>query len=271
MKTRIDDSFAMLEARGRTGLIAYLTVGFPDVETTLRLAPAIVEAGVDMIELGVPFSDPLADGVTIQRSSQVALRNGVTLQTCLEVCGTLRKELPLVPLLLMGYYNPILAYGIDAFAREAVARGADGVIVPDLPPEEAAPLVGASRASGLETIFLLAPTSTDRRMEAVGRVASGFIYCVSVAGTTGAREQLPPDLAIFLDRVRRHTSLPLAVGFGVSDAAHVREIGRRAEAAIVGSALIDAIAKGSSGDQIERASRFVAGLARGADNRVRSR
>ncbi|MEE9286278.1 MAG: tryptophan synthase subunit alpha [Dehalococcoidia bacterium] len=268
--TRIDETFAALKARGRTGLIAYLTVGFPDVETTLELAPAVVEAGVDLIELGVPFSDPLADGVTIQRSSQAALRHGVTLETCLEVCETLRKSMPLVPLVLMGYYNPFLAYGIDRFARRAVACGADGVIVPDLPPEEAGPLVKASRAQGLEVIFLLAPTSPDRRMEEVGRWAGGFLYCVSLTGVTGARRQLPSDLAAFLGRVRRHTTLPLAVGFGVSDEEHVRAIGQHAQAAIVGSALIEAMEEGGPGKHVEYARRFVARLARGASVKVRS-
>ena len=182
---RIDNVFVELKARGKTGVIAYVTVGFPDLDSTRVLVPAIVEAGADMIELGVPFSDPLADGPTIQRSSQAALRNGVTLETCLEVCSELRERLPLVPLILMPYYNPILAYGVDRFAKSSQAAGADGVIVPDLPPEEAGPLLEACRSHGIEVIFLLAPTSTDARMETVARSAGGFIYCVSLTGVTG--------------------------------------------------------------------------------------
>ncbi len=257
---RIDNVFAELKAQGKTGIIAYLTVGFPDVDSTRALVPAIVDAGADMIELGVPFSDPLADGTTVQRSSQAALRNGVTLATCLEVCGDLRKRLPLVPLLLMPYYNPILAYGVDRFAERAQAAGVDGVIVPDLPPEEAGPLLEACRSHGIEVIFLLAPTSTDARMDAVARSAGGFIYCVSLTGVTGARSDLSAGLPDFLERVRRHSDIPLAVGFGISTSEHVRMVGKHANAAIVGSALIQALEQAQPEERVERAREFVAGL-----------
>ncbi|MSQ24774.1 MAG: tryptophan synthase subunit alpha [Dehalococcoidia bacterium] len=261
---RIERRFAELKAEGRTGLIAYLTVGFPSVEATLQLVPAVVEAGADMIELGVPFSDPLADGATVQRASQAALAQKVTLETCLQVCARLRQRLPLVPLLLMGYYNPILALGVERFAQKAREAGADGVIVPDLPPEEAGPLLAACRSHGLRVIFLLAPTSTDERMEQVGRVASGFIYCVSLTGVTGARTALPADLSSFLSRVRRRSPLPLAVGFGVSSAEHVRTIGKHAEAAIVGSALLNAIEQAGQGQAEQAAQASIAAMAAGA-------
>ena len=257
---RITDTFARLKTEGRTGLIGYLTVGFPTVQATLEIAPAIIDAGVDILEIGVPFSDPLADGPTIQRASQVALEQGVTLQTCIQVCDTLRQGNPLVPLLFFGYYNPILALGLDRFAKDAASAGADGVIVPDLPPEEAGPLLQACRSKEIDMIFLLAPTSTEKRIEEVSRVASGFIYCVSLTGVTGARNTLADGLPDFLARVRRHTNLPLAVGFGVSTREHVQTIGRHAEAAVVGSALINAVDAGGTTRGKEKARTFVTKL-----------
>jgi tryptophan synthase alpha chain len=257
---RIDNVFADLKTQGKTGIIAYVTVGYPDVDATRAVVPAIIEAGADMIELGVPFSDPLADGPTVQRSSQAALLNGVTLETCLEVCGELRERLPLVPLILMPYYNPILAYGVNRFAESAQAAGVDGVIVPDLPPEEAGPLLEACRPHGIEVIFLLAPTTTDARMETVARSAGGFIYCVSLNGVTGVRSDLPAGLPNFLERVRRHTDIPLAVGFGVSTGEHVRLVGKNADAAIIGSALIQMMEQAEPDQCVERVREFVAGL-----------
>ena len=257
---RIEKKFATLKAEGRTGLIGYLTVGFPTVQATLEIAPAVIDAGVDMLELGVPFSDPLADGPTIQRASQVALEQGVTLETCLQVCDTLRQGNPLVPLLLMGYYNPILALGLDRFAKDATSSGADGIIVPDLPPEEAGPLLQACRSNEIDVIFLLAPTSTEKRIEEVSRVASGFIYCVSLTGVTGARNTLADGLPDFLARVRRHTGLPLAVGFGVSTREHVQAIGHHAEAVVVGSALINAVDAGGTTRAKEEGRSFVTEL-----------
>lgn len=239
--SRIDDTFARLRAQRRTGLIAFLTVGYPSVDDTLRLVPALVEGGADLIELGVPFSDPLAEGPTIQRSSHHALRQGVTPRVCLEVAAALRGQGVEVPLILMGYYNPLLAYGLQDFCRDAGRAGADGIIAVDLPPEESHPLRDACRAQGLDLIYLLAPTSTDQRIELVARLASGFVYCVSVTGVTGAREELPPGLSSFVKRVRARILLPAAVGFGISKPKHFRAVGRIAEAAVIGSAIIDQI------------------------------
>jgi len=239
--SRIAATFADLKSRGETGLVAYLTVGYPNVEATLRLVPALVAGGADIIELGVPFSDPMADGATIQRASQRALLGGVTPSLCLDVASRLRNEGVEAPLVFMTYYNPVLAYGIERFAADADRAGADGVIAVDLPPEESGPLREACLASGLDLIYLLAPTSANERIRLVAGLASGFIYCVSLAGTTGAREELPPGLPGFAERVRLQTPLPIAVGFGISKPKHFRAVGRIADAAVIGSAIIDEI------------------------------
>ncbi|HEY8489512.1 MAG TPA: tryptophan synthase subunit alpha [Dehalococcoidia bacterium] len=239
--SRLEETFRALREAGRTGLVAYLTAGYPSVEETLRLVPALVEGGADVVELGVPFSDPLADGATIQRANFRALQQGVTPGTCLELVAELRRRGLTAPLLLMGYYNPVVAWGEGAFVEAAARAGADGLILVDLPPEEADGLRAACRAAGLDLVFLLAPTSTDERIARVAAQASGFIYCVSVTGVTGARSQLPPGLAEFVGRVRRRTDLPLAVGFGISTREHVEAVGRLADAAIIGSAIIDVV------------------------------
>lgn len=244
--SRIADGFARAKDEGRPALLAYVTADYPEAGATEALAAAIIDAGADMLEIGVPFSDPLAEGPTIQRSSQVALEQGATLDTCIEACAALRKRYSVVPLILMGYYNPVLSYGLDRFAERAAGAGVDGVIVVDLPAEEAAPLVQVCRPHGIDVILLLAPTSTDERIRKVSEVASGFVYCVSVAGVTGARERLSEGLDGFLQRVRRYVDLPLAVGFGISTAEHVRAVGELADGAAVGSAVINAIADGGA-------------------------
>ena len=223
------------------GLAAYITVGYPQLDSTPALVRALVEGGADFVELGVPFSDPLADGATIQRSSFQALENGVNLEHCLGVAASLRQDGVNVPLIFMGYYNPFLRYGLGRLASACQEAGVDGLIIPDLPPEEAEELAGHCRASSMDLIFMLAPTSTEERIARVCQMVSGFVYCVSLTGVTGARSRLSPAVAPFLARVRRHTSLPLAVGFGISSREQVEEISRLAEAAVVGSALIDLI------------------------------
>jgi len=256
--SRIGQTMARLRKKGRLGLIAYLTVGYPDTETTLRLVPALAAGGADMVELGVPFSDPLADGTTIQRASHCALQQGVTPAVCLDVVKQLRARGLAIPLLLMGYYNSVLAYGIDEFARDAGAAGADGLIEVDLPPEEAAGVQTACAGRGLDLIYLLAPTSSDERIALVAAQASGFIYCVSVTGVTGARGQLPAGLSKFLARVRGHTSLPLAVGFGISKREHLETVaGLGAEAAVIGSAIINVIDRAPAEEREERVREYV--------------
>ncbi len=249
---RIESTFARLKARRRTGLVAFLTVGYPDVDATPRLVSALVEGGADIIELGIPFSDPLAEGPTIQHSSYHALQQGVTPSVCLDVTAELRSSGVDVPLILLGYYNPILAYGIEPFVRDAARAGADGLIVVDLPPEESGPMRQACVASGLRLIYLLAPTSTDERVRQVANLASGFIYCVSLTGVTGARDELAADLEPFVSRVREAVDLPIAVGFGISQSTHFQSVGRIADAAIIGSAIIDEIDRVDPSEQAAR-------------------
>src|SRR6266567_4636440 len=239
--TRIARTFAEIRARKRAGLVAYLTVGYPSVEQTLQLIPAILEGGADIIELGVPFSDPLADGATIQRSTQHALELGVSLATCVEVAAKLRRERVAAPLILMGYMNPFLRYGLARLLADAVSAGVDGLIAVDATLDEADELREASAGVNIDLIQLVAPTTSDERLGRLLKNASGFVYCVSVAGTTGARGELPATLPQLVARVKLHTELPVAVGFGVSKREHVASIGRLCEAAVVGSALVDVI------------------------------
>ena len=257
---RLKECFDALAAGGITGVIPYLTVGFPSVEDTLSLVPALVDGGADVIELGVPFSDPLADGPTIQRSSFHALAQGVNLGTCLQVCRQLRSAGITIPLVFMGYYNPILNYGLKRFAVDAQDVGVDGVIVPDLPFEEADPLQSTCRQHGIHLIPLLAPTSTDARIALSCEKASGFVYCVSLTGVTGARAELPSGIPALTQRVRRHTELPLAVGFGISQRHHVEALAPWAQAAVVGSALIEVVEKTPDGQRAAAVKDFVAGL-----------
>ncbi len=255
--SRIPAAFERMKSEGRTGLLAFITVGYPDVEATIELTEALVAGGADIIELGVPFSDPVGEGPTIQRSSFHALQQGVTPWTCIDVVERLRKRGLQAPLILMGYYNPWLAIGLEQFIGRAAAAGVDGLIVLDLPPEEAGELLGLCRSHSMDLIFLVAPTSTEARLEAVGKLASGFVYCVSVTGITGARGELSPELPAFIERIRRHTDLPIAVGFGVSQASHVARIGELCEAAVIGSAIIDQIDSAAPGERTEKVRGYV--------------
>ena len=258
---RIRRMFDAVRERKRPGLIVFVTAGFPYMEATLELVPALVAAGADAVELGVPFSDPLAEGPVIQESSFRALQNGTSLEDCLTAAETLRKKLPDTPLILMGYYNPIHTYGLAPFAQRCQEAGVDGLIAVDLPGFEAAPLMAECKSRDISMIPLLAPTSTDESIKDACAKGSGFVYCISVTGVTGAREQVSGRSFELLDRVRAHTDLPLAVGFGISNRAHVEEVGKTAEAAVVGSALIRVMLDSPREQLVERASRFVAELA----------
>jgi len=260
---RVDQAFARSRAQGRVAVAPYVMVGYPERGSTLELVPALEEAGAALVELGMPFSDPLADGATIQRASARALAQGVTVGLCLESVAALRARGVGLPLLLMGYMNPVLQYGPARFCAEAAQAGADGLIVPDLPPEEGAELARSCAERGLHLVYLAAPTSSEERLATIGARSAGFVYCVSIAGVTGARARLPEQLPSFLARVRSHTSLPLAVGFGISSRAHVEALQGQAEAAIVASALLDVIEQTPAGQQVQQAARFIAGLVRG--------
>ncbi|MDF1513615.1 MAG: tryptophan synthase subunit alpha [Anaerolineae bacterium] len=260
---RITETFTTLGKKGRKALMPYLTMGYPHLDSALDLVPVLQHAGADLIELGVPFSDPLADGATIQAASQQALENGMNLDLCLEQAMNLREYGVTLPFILMGYYNPLLQYGVQHFADRASAMGIDGVIVPDLPPEEALPLLDALRDCGVYSIFLLAPTSNEERIRKVAALSEGFIYLVSLLGVTGARRSLPVDLAHFVARVRQITNKPLAVGFGISTARQAHQVSQLADGVIVGSALIKAI--GHSDDPSSSARSFIRALREGID------
>ncbi|MCH9016501.1 MAG: tryptophan synthase subunit alpha [Chloroflexi bacterium] len=253
--------FDAVREQKRPGLIVFVTAGFPDMEATLELVPALVAAGADAVELGVPFSDPLAEGPVIQESSFRALQNGTSLEDCLNAAETLREQIPDTPLILMGYYNPIHTYGLVKFTQRCHQAGVDGLIAVDLPGFEAAPLMAECRTRDISMIPLLAPTSTDGSIQDACAGASGFIYCISVTGVTGVRDQVSGRSFELLDRVKAHTNLPLAVGFGISNRAHVEAVGKTAEAAVVGSALIKVMLESPREELVERTSRFVAELA----------
>jgi tryptophan synthase alpha chain len=218
----------------RTILIPYLTVGYPAVETTLKAVAIFAENGCDIIELGIPFSDPLADGATIQQASYEALRQGVTASVCFEVARELRRRVK-VPLVFMTYYNPVLKFGLEQFCSRCADVEIDGLIVPDLPPEEGEELERSTKRHGLDLVYLVSPASTDERIRLVTSRSSGFIYLVSLTGVTGARDKLPEELEAFVTRVRKRTEKPLCVGFGVSTAEQARRVARVADGVIVGS------------------------------------
>ena len=252
MTTRIDARFAALKQQGRAGLVTFVTAGDPDPETSLEILKRLPAAGADIVELGMPFSDPMADGPAIQASSQRALRAGQTLKKTLALVRTFRTGDDSTPIVLMGYYNPIYIYGVPRFLADAKAAGVDGLIVVDLPPEEDDELCVPALNAGLNFIRLATPTTDDRRLPAVLANTSGFVYYVSITGITGAAA---PDTRRVVDavkRIKRHTSLPVAVGFGVKTAEHARAIAAGAEGVVVGSALVEAI-RGSL-DQAGKAS-----------------
>jgi tryptophan synthase alpha chain len=243
--TRISRRFAELRERGELGLVAYITAGDPSLDSTLQFVLALAEAGTDVIELGVPFSDPLADGPTIQRASERALKSGTTLRGVIDLVRRIRQSSQ-VPLVLFSYYNPILQMGIERFAAAAAEAGADGVLATDLTPEESVEYRQILHARHLDTVFLAAPTSDDERLAKIAAVSTGFLYLISRTGVTGAKDSLAEDLPALLRRVRNSTNLPIAVGFGISQPSHVSVLGGLADAAVVGSELVAEIEKAMS-------------------------
>lgn len=260
---RITAAFKQARTRQTAALMPYFTLGYPDAAASLDIIEAIAPYS-DLLELGVPFSDPLADGPTVQHSTQVSLENGTTTASCLEMVRQLRRRGVQTPIMLMGYVNPILAYGEASYVRDAAEAGADGFIVPDLPPEEAEEFDVLTAEAGLSLIQFLAPTSNQSRIDRVTARARGFIYLVSVTGVTGARRQVRTDLAGFVNRVRAETAVPLAVGFGISNPAQAAEVGQLADGVIVGSALINAVNAGE--DKVATAVQFVKSLRKALQN-----
>ncbi len=247
--TRISHRFAELRASGELGIIAYITAGDPTLDATLKFVQALAEAGADAIELGIPFSDPLADGPTIQRASERALKAGTTLASVIDLVRRIRQSpspASEVPLILFGYYNPILQMGVEKFAASTSAAGADGVLVTDLTPEESEDYRRILSAHHLDTVFLGAPTSTDERLSTIASVTSGFLYLISRTGVTGAKDSLPDELPALVRRARAVTNLPIAVGFGISLPGHVSVLGGLADAAVIGSALVTEIENAKS-------------------------
>jgi tryptophan synthase alpha chain len=239
--TRLTDRFAQLRARNEKALIGFVTVGDPSADLTVEIVTALAQAGVDAVELGLPFSDPLADGPSIQASSQRALEHGMTVLRALDVIRRIRRAAPDLPLIVMTYYNPILRYGLERYTADAQTAGVDAHIVTDLTPEEAADWKRISRTCDLDTVFLLAPTSTPERIVAVTELSSGFVYCVSRTGVTGARQDVPAELTEVVGRIKARTPLPVCVGFGISRPEHVGRICAFADGAVVGSSLVDLI------------------------------
>lgn len=241
--TRIERRFAELKANGRAALVTFVTAGDPDYELSLDLVRRLPEAGADLIELGMPFTDPMADGPAIQASSLRALKNGMTLRKTLKLVNDFRAGNQATPIILMGYYNPIYSYGVPAFLRDAKSAGVDGLIVVDLPPEEDEELCIPALQAGLNFIRLATPTTDDKRLPNVLRNTSGFVYYVSIAGITGTRSAADADVAAAVARLKRHTKLPVCVGFGIKTAAQAEAIAKAADGAVVGSALVSAIAQ----------------------------
>jgi tryptophan synthase alpha chain len=256
--SRIESAFK----KGHKALVCYITAGYPDIKATPRIAAALAESGCDIIELGIPFSDPLADGATIQKASFKALQHGITPETCLDIARQLHTRIS-IPLAFMSYYNPIFNYGLEPFCRNCKSAGISGLIVPDLTPDEGLELEKVSKTHDIDLIYFLAPTSTSARIDEVAERARGFIYMVSLTGVTGARKSLPPELESFVNKVRQKASQPLCVGFGISTAAQARRVAAIADGVIVGSRLIQLI---DEDDTLSSLKTFVTSLRKALDS-----
>lgn len=258
--SRIRGVFDSLQQQGRKALIPFITAGDPDPQATVPLMHGLVAGGADIIELGVPFSDPMADGPTIQRASERALKWGISLHTVLALVHRFRKDDAKTPLVLMGYANPIEAFGVDAFCSAALASGVDGVLVVDYPPEEANDFAFKLRAAGLDAIFLLAPTSAESRYRDVARMGSGYLYYVSLKGVTGAGHLDVDDVAARIPKIRAQVGMPVGVGFGIRDAATAKRIAAVADAVVIGSRIVEEIENSPREQVVERVSAFVRGI-----------
>ncbi|MFA6956010.1 MAG: tryptophan synthase subunit alpha [Thermoanaerobaculia bacterium] len=260
---RVTKTFARLKKQGRCGLVAYVTCGDPGVDETVGIVLALAEAGADAIELGVPFSDPIADGPVIQAASWRALQRGTSIDDVLAIARRVREK-SAVPLIAFSYLNPLMRYGIERFAANAAGAGIDSLLVTDLPPESSAEARKALKANGLGIVFLLAPTSSDERVRLVDRATDGFIYYVSTTGVTGTRRDLDEGLVARLEAIRGQVSKPLAVGFGISQREHYLALAGKCDAVVVGSAIVRAIAEGEPASAAERAAAVVRGILGGS-------
>ena len=269
MSARIDSTFAALKSAKRTALIPFITAGDPSKEATVPIMHALVDAGADVIELGVPFSDPMADGPVIQRASERALAQGVGLAMILDIVRAFRNDDKTTPIVLMGYANPIEAMGVEAFADRARDAGVDGVLVVDYPPEEAAEFGKLLEARGIALIFLLAPTTPEARIAAVAKLARGYVYYVSLKGVTGAGHLDTSDVRRKVSEIRKHVKLPVGVGFGIRDAASAKAIAAEADAVVIGSRLIQEIEGGPADAAAERAGAWLAGIRKALDTMQR--
>jgi tryptophan synthase alpha chain len=249
-----------IEFRKKPGIVAYLTAGDPDLATTREIALAAIDNGADVIELGVPFSDPLADGPVIERASQRAVARGTTLTQVLGLAAELRKARPSAGLVIFSYLNPVVRMGLKAFCAKAAEAGVDGVLLTDMIVEEAGEYLEAMREYGLAPVFLAAPTSPDARLKAIAEVSQGFVYAISRVGITGTQQTVAGDASELVGRLRKFTKLPIAVGFGISNAEHVKSVGEFADAAVIGSALVGLIEKTPKEEAANAVGRFVAGL-----------
>ena len=257
MENRIDLKLLEVKSENRPALVPYLTVGYPSIKLSAEIALKTLGSGADMLELGIPFSDPIADGPTIQKTGFKALENGVSLSVCMDDLTKVREENNDSPIIFMGYFNPFLQYGLERFMGDASDRGLDGLIIPDLPMEESVVISEQCRKKGIHHIPLLAPTSTKERIKSSCEQAGGFIYCVSLTGVTGARDGLSKGVENLVERIRVHTNLPVLVGFGVSQKKDVEMISKFADGAVVGSAFLDHIANSSEGSEISSAGEFI--------------
>jgi tryptophan synthase alpha chain len=261
--SRIEKTFTALRARQETALIPFLTAGDPDLATTAQLIRTLVANGADLIELGVPFSDPMADGPTIQAASERALAAGTTVKKVLQLVAEVRKDSQ-VPLVLMGYYNPVFRYGVERFAKDAAAAGVDGLLLVDLPPEEAAEISAVLQDVGIALITLLAPTTTPERMRRLAANAEGYIYYVSMTGVTGTQKITPAEIRLAVEELQAMTEVPVGVGFGITTAADAKAVGEFADGVVVGSALVKIIAEYTGSDELlPRVGRFIAELKQG--------
>lgn len=268
MSEQLKQTFANAKKEGRKALLTFMTAGYPTIDDTIPILKGFQEGGVDIIELGMPFSDPIADGPTIQVSNTVALQNGVTLKMTLDLLKKARAEGVTAPIILMGYYNPILNYGEEQFIKDAAEAGANGFIIVDLPPEEAIKVRNYVHDNGLSLIPLVAPSTTDERLELLSQIANSFVYVVSRMGTTGAQTSVSSDLDVLVGRVRKYTGeTPIAVGFGVATREHFTTVGELADGVVIGSKIVNLCKDAPEGKKFETAKEYVEGILAGVKHK----